>query len=133
MGNNANALQYVFDFDSQYPISQPVFECVSPKPFIKWVGGKSQLIGELVSHLPIDFDRSVTTYIEPFIGGGAFLFWMLSHSKHLQRIIINDANETLINAYKIVRDKASELVSILTELKKQYAILLYSIYDNYNE
>jgi len=57
------------------------------KPFIKWVGGKSQLIEQLDAQLPVDFclrDKSIgnwddVTYIEPFVGGGAMLFYMLSN------------------------------------------------------
>ena len=45
------------------------------KPFIKWVGGKGQLLSQLASYLPMDFDNwGPTTYIEPFVGGGAMLF-----------------------------------------------------------
>ena len=48
------------------------------KPFVKWVGGKGQLIDQLEALLPADFDtRENVTYIEPFVGGGAMLFYML--------------------------------------------------------
>lgn len=49
---------------------------VTAKPFIKWVGGKGQLIGQLEAMLPTDFaERENVTYIEPFVGGGAMLFY----------------------------------------------------------
>ena len=50
------------------------------KPFIKWVGGKTQLLEQLDAQLPVDFgDWGNVTYIEPFVGGGAMLFYMLQH------------------------------------------------------
>ena len=66
------------------------------------------------------FWKSVTTYIEPFIGGGAFFLLILSRYTHLQRIIINDANEALINTYKVIRDNPDELIDTLMTFKTQY-------------
>lgn len=58
---------------------------VKAKPFVKWVGGKSQLIEEVRRSLPIDLSRRKgVTYVEPFVGGGAVLFWIL-HLPHIQR------------------------------------------------
>ena len=56
------------------------------KPFIKWAGGKGQLLDQLDAYLPEEFgERRNTTYIEPFVGGGAMLFYML-HQYHTERI-----------------------------------------------
>lgn len=64
---------------------------VKAKPFIKWVGGKSQLIEQLDAKLPVDFDSlENVTYIEPFVGGGAMLFYMLQRYPNIQHAIIND-------------------------------------------
>lgn len=53
------------------------------KPFIKWVGGKGQLIDQLDAQLPADFENwDDVTYIEPFVGGGAMLFYMLQQNEH---------------------------------------------------
>ena len=90
------------------------------KPFVKWVGGKTQILQELISRLPENFDNSNLTYIEPFVGGGAFLFWLLSHHKNFNRIIINDANTDLINTYKVIRDNPNELIQILSTIKNEY-------------
>jgi len=95
----------------------------SAKPFVKWVGGKSQLIPELICRLPKNFKQTVSTYIEPFIGGGAFLFWLLSHDYKFKRILINDANKALINTYKVIRDNPEGLISILSDVKMQYLSL----------
>lgn len=93
------------------------------KPFVKWVGGKGQLIPNLISRLPSNFDPSITTYIEPFIGGGAFLFWLLSHHMNFRRIIINDANTALINTYKVIRDMPEALINILSRMGTEYRSL----------
>lgn len=74
------------------------------KPFIKWVGGKSQLIEQLDSYLPADFDKwKHVTYIEPFVGGGAMLFHMLQRHPNIQHAIINDINSDLIMCYRTVK------------------------------
>jgi len=76
------------------------------KPFIKWVGGKGQLIEQLEKKLPADFDNwDNATYIEPFVGGGAMLFYMLQKHSNIKRAVINDINSDLITCYKTERDK----------------------------
>lgn len=91
------------------------------KPFIKWVGGKSQLIEQLEALLPADFDRwENVTYIEPFVGGGAMLFHMLQHHKNIKKAIINDINADLTTCYKVVRNNPSELVDSLKEIQQEY-------------
>lgn len=78
------------------------------KPFVKWAGGKSQIINELLSRVPDDYAR----YLEPFVGGGALLF-ALEHKKS----IINDSNAELINAYKVIRDNPKKLLENLKQHK----------------
>ena len=76
------------------------------KPFIKWVGGKGQLIEQLEAKLPADFNNwDNATYIEPFVGGGAMLFYMLQQHPNIKRAVINDINSDLITCYKTERDK----------------------------
>ena len=59
------------------------------KPFIKWVGGKGQLLEQLDSFLPNDIDRwEGATYIEPFVGGGAMLFYMLQHYPNIKHALL---------------------------------------------
>lgn len=91
------------------------------KPFIKWVGGKSQLIEQLDSLLPADFDncRDVT-YIEPFVGGGAMLFYMLQRYPNIKRAVINDINPDLICCYRTVRDFPEDLIVSLQQVEKEY-------------
>lgn len=91
------------------------------KPFVKWVGGKSQLIEQLKALLPADFDSwENVTYIEPFVGGGAMLFHMLQKYKNIRTAVINDINPDLTTCYQTVRDNPDELVNSLKEIQKEY-------------
>ncbi|MBQ8336905.1 MAG: DNA adenine methylase [Bacteroidaceae bacterium] len=94
------------------------------KPFIKWVGGKGQLIEQLEALLPADFtERENITYIEPFVGGGAMLFYMLQKYPNIKSAIINDINPDLTLCYQTVRDHPTELINSLKELQSQYYAL----------
>ena len=94
---------------------------VNVKPFIKWVGGKSQLIGQLDAQLPADFDSlEDVTYIEPFVGGGAMLFYMLQHYPNINHAIINDINPDLTTCYRTVRDNPNELIASLQDIENTY-------------
>lgn len=75
-------------------------------PFLKWAGGKRQLVPELKKHLPDDQD--IKTYIEPFVGGGAMLFALQP-----SRAVINDSNPELINAYQTIKDSPQALMDAL--------------------
>ena len=77
---------------------------IKAKPFVKWVGGKTQLLAELTSRIPRNFSR----YFEPFLGGGALFF----HLQPEQSTLI-DVNEELINAYRVIKYKTDELISDL--------------------
>lgn len=89
------------------------------KPFIKWVGGKGQLIEQLEALLPADFDKwKNVTYIEPFVGGGAMLFYMLQNHPNITSAVINDINEDLTTCYKVVRDNPDKLIMSLKHIKK---------------
>ena len=91
------------------------------KPFVKWVGGKTQLIEQLEALLPADFDQwENVTYIEPFVGGGAMLFYMLQTHSNIKSAIINDINPDLTTCYKVVRDFPNKLVESLKEIQKEY-------------
>ena len=94
---------------------------VNVKPFIKWVGGKSKLIEQLDAQLPADFDSlENVTYIEPFVGGGAMLFYMLQHYPNINHAIINDINPDLTTCYRTVRDNPKELIASLQDIENTY-------------
>jgi DNA adenine methylase len=95
------------------------------KPFIKWVGGKGQLISSIEQLLPQDFFRlSEVTYVEPFVGGGAMLFWILGQIPSIKKAVINDINPDLTNAYMTVRDNVYELIAKLKDIRKEYKSLV---------
>jgi len=84
-------------------------------PFVKWAGGKTQLLSELDIMIPSEFDR----YFEPFLGGGAMFFHI--SSKNIQFIShLSDINEDLINAYKVVKDDVEVLIRLLKHHEKEY-------------
>ena len=91
------------------------------KPFIKWVGGKGQLIEQIEELLPADFDEwKDVTYIEPFVGGGAIMFHMLQSHPNIKKAVINDINADLISCYKVVRDKPQLLINSLKTIQDEY-------------
>ena len=81
------------------------------KPFLKWAGGKRQLLGEIKKHLPKNINTY--TYYEPFIGAGA-LFFELQPKK----AIINDFNEQLIQTYTVIKENIDELIILLKKYQE---------------
>ncbi len=79
-------------------------------PVVKWVGGKRQLLKDIGPHLPEEVRNGRAGYYEPFVGGGAVLFYLQP-----KRAVINDNNEELVNLYRVIKDYPSELVE---DLKK---------------
>lgn len=116
---------------------------VKTKPFVKWVGGKSQLLEQLDAQLPADFgDWKDVTYIEPFVGGGAMLFYMLQQYPNICHAVINDVNPDLMTCYRTVRDMPEELITSLMDIQNIYNELLtedarrdffLAVRDRYNE
>ena len=97
---------------------------VLAKPFVKWVGGKTQLLEEVQKSLPADLHLcNELTYIEPFVGGGAVLFWILQKYPNIKRAIINDINEELICTYRVIKNKVEDLISFLDTIQNQYISL----------
>ncbi|MCK5521634.1 MAG: DNA adenine methylase [Thiomargarita sp.] len=89
------------------------------KPFLKWAGGKTQLLEEISLKIPYKKnDRFI--YVEPFVGSGAVLFWVLNHYPNLESVVINDINEDLINTYKVIKENCDFLVSILEKWEGEY-------------
>ena len=89
------------------------------KPFIKWVGGKGQLLPEINKLYPIELGKNINKYAEIFLGGGAVLFDILSKYK-LDEVYISDKNLELINTYKSIRDNVDILIKSLKEMEEQY-------------
>lgn len=93
---------------------------VYAKPFLKWAGGKGQLLSQLDDHLPSQLDGRPFTYIEPFVGGGAMLFHMLQTHPEIHGAVINDINPHLSLAYNVVKERPGELVDSLMAIEKEY-------------
>lgn len=90
------------------------------KPFLKWAGGKTQMISDIKRALPKEITKSNFTYIEPFVGSGAILFWMLENYPNIKHAVINDINEDLINTYRIIASNPKELISKLQTLQHEF-------------
>lgn len=91
------------------------------KPFVKWVGGKTQLLEDIKNALPMDLSlRENVTYVEPFVGGGAVLFWILQEYPNITRAVINDINAELICTYRVIQNDVEGLIIELRRLQEQY-------------
>lgn len=96
----------------------------SAKPFVKWVGGKTQLLEDIKKTLPKDLSkRDSITYVEPFVGGGAVLFWILQEYPNISKAIINDINSELICTYRVIQKYVESLIVELADLQNQYLAL----------
>ena len=106
------------------------------KPFVKWVGGKSQLLEEIRKKYP----QKIEKYCEPFVGGGAVLFDILQKFQP-NEVLINDINKELINTYFQVKNHCEEMIKQLDGLQTQYKklgqedrkVLFYEKRTRYNE
>ena len=96
-------------------------------PFLKWAGGKRQLLDKIIDRMP----KSFNNYYEPFIGGGALLFELQP-----AKAVINDINASLINAYITIAEKPFEFISAVIELDSQISedgkTYYYSLRERYN-
>ena len=95
---------------------------IEAKPFIKWAGGKSQLLHEIRKYYP--FDEKINRYCEPFVGAGAVLFDVLN-SFDLKEVYISDINKEAINSYKVIRDDVENLIELLEEFQNEYKDLTH--------
>ena len=109
------------------------------RPFLKWAGGKGQLLKEIEKFYPFEQNK-ITKYAEPFVGGGAVLFDILNKYK-LEAIYISDTNAELINTYRIIRDNVESLITLLntyqnhflqfnSEKRKQYYTTMRSKFND---
>ncbi|MHA1585139.1 MAG: DNA adenine methylase [Promethearchaeota archaeon] len=81
-----------------------------PHPFLKWAGGKRQLLSQIDEFLP----KSITHYIEPFVGGGALFFHLLP-----KKAILIDTNPVLINVYQVIKNNVEELIHLLKQHRNE--------------
>lgn len=109
------------------------------KPFLKWAGGKGQLINTFDEMFPNELkEDKIKTYIEPFVGGGAVLFYVLQNYD-IEKAYINDINRELINCYHCIKADVNEVVKQLAMLEKEYLSCddrtkyFYNVRDRYND
>ncbi len=88
---------------------------ISPYPFLKWAGGKRQLLSQLEHYFP----RNFRNYIEPFVGGGAVFFHLYNRGYIKNRAILIDINEELINCYKVIKNNVNELIESLRKHRNE--------------
>ena len=90
------------------------------KPFLKWAGGKAQLIEQIVNHLPNELKHGkLHRYVEPFVGGGA-LFFHVAQMYEVEEYFIFDVNEELILVYKSIQKDADSLINLLKAMERKY-------------
>jgi len=102
-------------------LSQQLPRCY---PFVKWPGGKGQLLSKIETFIPAEFDR----YFEPFLGGGAVFFYLSSRKNFRFDAFLSDINQELMNSYYMVKDSVEELISILKYHQEQYRLSPKSYY-----
>ena len=96
-------------------------ETYAARPFIKWVGGKTQLLEDIKKSLPKNLsEKKELTYVEPFVGGGAVLFWILQEYPNITKAVINDINVELICTYRVIRNNVEPLIIELNRLQAEY-------------
>jgi DNA adenine methylase len=84
---------------------------VKADPFLKWAGGKGQLLKQYIQYIP----RKFNNYIEPFVGGGAVFFYLINNGyiNDDKEVVLIDSNDELINCYKIIKSNVTQLISVL--------------------
>ncbi len=109
-------------------------------PFLKWVGGKGQLLNKIRSYLPTDFEE-LDTYIEPFLGGGAVYFDLIQAYPNLKKAYLIDVNADAVSTYQALQHNLESLIKILAGLDKTHRQgseekrkeVYYKIRAKYNE
>ena len=112
---------------------------ITLKPFVKWVGGKSQLVEQIEKMHPKSGEKVLTKYAEPMVGGGALFFNILS-KYDFEELYISDINAELINAYQAVKNDVDNLIAKLNEMQMLFLPMdengrkyfYYTVRDRFN-
>lgn len=113
---------------------------IDVKPFVKWAGGKGQLLPTIRTFYPEELGNKITKYCEPMVGAGAVFFDVLNNYE-LQEVLICDSNIELVNTYGVIQENVSDLIDLLTQFEKEHLSLddehrkeyYYSQRDLYND
>jgi DNA adenine methylase len=113
------------------------------RPFLKWAGGKTQLLDEIDARLPKEEIESgqIDTYIEPFVGGGALFFYITQNCPQFKRFFLFDINQDLVNCYNAIKRNISSIITELHKLENRYLKsneitrhnMFYRIRDEFNQ
>jgi len=115
-------------------------QCLA-KPFLKWAGGKTQLLAEIGQHLPEGIKTGeIDTYVEPFVGGGAVFFHIAQRYKSIRHFYLFDINEDLVNCYNAIQSDVASVIADLGRLEERYLkgdevkreTMYYRIRDEFN-
>ncbi|MFV0224284.1 DNA adenine methylase [Empedobacter falsenii] len=90
------------------------------KPFLKWAGGKTQLLENIEKRLPSNFLEKRVTFFEPFLGSGAVLFWAINKFPNIDKFVVNDINSDLINTYNVIKNNHLDLITELLTLQNEF-------------
>ena len=95
-------------------------ECLA-KPFLKWAGGKGQLIKEIDQRLSeLIGMNQIDTYVEPFVGGGAVFFHVAKKYPNIKHFYLFDINQDLVNCYKAIKQDAEGLIAELKKIQRYF-------------
>lgn len=133
---------WVIPKDANKPIDGRIIRYANDKkikPFIKWVGGKGQILDEIRKNYPPELGKSIKKYAEPFVGGGAVLFDVLANYD-LDEVYISDSNPELINLYENIQKNVGALIKMLKIREEKYLALneeerklyYYEVRNTYN-
>lgn len=106
-------------YNKQQEVCTVVDAAKPASPFLKWAGGKSQILHEIRKRYPAELGKSIDKYAEPFVGGGAVLFDVLARYT-LSEVYISDVNRELIHTYIHIRDRKDEFIHALRNLETEY-------------
>ena len=91
------------------------------KPFLKWAGGKGQLISDIEAWFPASLETNeVNTYIEPFVGGGAVFFYIAQKYESIKHFYLFDINDDLVNCYNAIKNNVESIIRELKTLEDQF-------------
>jgi DNA adenine methylase len=94
---------------------------IAAKPFVKWAGGKTQLLDEIEKRLPKEIETGqIATYVEPFVGGGAVFFHIAQNCPNIKDFYLYDINDDLVNCYKAVKTNVRALIRELNKLTREF-------------
>ncbi len=124
MGGNNQKIKFIDNKRNQNKKAKTIVK--NPHPFLKWAGGKRQLLFQIDQYIPKSFNK----YFEPFVGGGALFFYLLP-----ENAILNDINQDLINTYRVIKENVSELITSLKKHKneEEYFYKIRSVDRNLTE